>query len=76
MNKGKWEMVTAEHSEQTDRLVVDGGWIYRTRTPNGATMCFVPGVHGFAAVVKEEAAGVRRAIREAAQLVSASVGPQ
>ena len=49
-NESTWETVTVgEHSdttgiadEQTDRLRVDGGWIYRTRLLTRLSTVFVP----------------------------------
>jgi hypothetical protein len=34
----KWEVV----AEDTDRLPVRGGWLYRTRGGGGIALCFVP----------------------------------
>ncbi|UTC29684.1 hypothetical protein BAJUN_00540 [Bajunvirus bajun] len=46
MARNKWELLTEEAAEKTDRLKVEGGWVYRTRTVytggSSPAMCFVP----------------------------------
>jgi hypothetical protein len=34
----KWEVV----ADDTERLPVRGGWLYRTRSHGGVALCFVP----------------------------------
>lgn len=53
MSAKPWEVVTAEAGEETDRLRVPGGWLYRTSLfplngeggedqPIAVAMCFQP----------------------------------
>lgn len=43
-----WETVSRGQSEHTDRMAVEGGWLYRTRVQGmgeGVALCFVPDPH-------------------------------
>ena len=51
MSEIKWEQLSNEHYEFTERAKVDGGYIYRSfpcvhgfRVQGNTTMCFVPDV--------------------------------
>jgi hypothetical protein len=41
----RWEAVAGEPgpADYTDRLKVEGGWLYRTRVHEGVSLTFVPG---------------------------------
>lgn len=42
-----WETIQDDGpSEQTQRLKIVGGWLYRTRTTGGTAMVFVPAALG------------------------------
>ena len=37
-----WETLQQNESDSTDRLKIAGGWLYRTTTPVGTAMVFIP----------------------------------
>jgi len=44
-NEGEsWEFVSQYRGALCDRLKVDGGWLYRTGTPETIAMSFVPDI--------------------------------
>lgn len=46
MAKARWEKLTEDGGEKTDRMRVEGGWLYRTRTVysggSSPALAFVP----------------------------------
>jgi len=40
-----WDTVQRNETDETQRLAVVGGWVYRTMTAEGVAMCFVPAAH-------------------------------
>ena len=40
-----WDTVQRNETDETQRLAVVGGWVYRTMTAEGVAMCFVPSEH-------------------------------
>lgn len=46
-DQSKWEFYDSANNAITERLKVDGGWLYHLalqNTPSAANMCFVPDV--------------------------------